>query len=164
LCQGGSVFDPQRRVTIWSDEISLRRIRLADGALEELIHWPSTPRTGTTDEVHYSFCYPAAALMGWDASHKLRIAISLVKSLQTTQTLWSERGQNDAPSFKYYNPGYSEGHLNAARVRGILRRFRGVEMTMSQLMFSVTGRNRRAILSRLNRPEQTLGLDRSYLQ
>jgi hypothetical protein len=120
LCMGGSIFDPPRRVTIWSDEISLRRIRLADGVIEELIHWSSTPRTGTTSEEHYSFCYPAAAVMDWDESHRLRIAISLVESLQTTQTLWSEGGHNDAPGFKYYNPGYSEAQLNVARVHGNL--------------------------------------------
>jgi hypothetical protein len=120
LCEGGGVFGPSHRVTVWSDEISLRRIRLADGVTEELMHWRSTPRTGTTSEVYNSFCYPAAAVMDWVANHKLRIAISLVESLQTTEALWSEGESNGAPSFKYYNPGYAEGHLNVARVHGNL--------------------------------------------
>jgi hypothetical protein len=140
LCEGGSVFDPSHRVTIWSDEISLRRIRLADGITEELIRWPSTPQTGTTREVYEAFCYPAAAVMDWVGSHQLRIAISLVESLQTTQALWFEGGRNDAPSFKYYNPGYAEGHLNVARVHGNLEMvpLRGDDYTAAYVLYDWT--------------------------
>jgi hypothetical protein len=119
ICEGGGPFGPSRRVRIWSDEVSLRRIRLSDGETEELIHWPSTPQTGATREPYTSFCYPAAAEMDW-VGGKLRIAISLVESSQTTEILWSEGAHYDAPRFKDSNPGGGLGQLNVARVHGNL--------------------------------------------
>jgi hypothetical protein len=106
LCGGCGVFDLPLRDTVWSDEISLRRIRLADAFTEELIHWPSTPRTGTTsDDVHFSFCYPAGAVMRWDTNHTLRIWISLTEGLQTTAATWVEGKHNEVTSFSNQNPG-----------------------------------------------------------
>ncbi len=41
--------------TVWSDEVTLRHIRLSDGLIETLIHWPSTPRAGVTADAHQGF-------------------------------------------------------------------------------------------------------------
>jgi len=109
------------RVTVWSDEVSLRRIRLSDGLIEQLIYWPSTPRTGNTTTTYAApFCFPATAVMDWREAPRLRISISLNESFLTTGTAWAEGAHVDAPAFKSDNPGYSDGNLNLGRVHGNL--------------------------------------------
>jgi hypothetical protein len=103
-------------VNIWSDELTLQRVRLSDGVSELLIRWPSTPESGKENEAYSDFSFPATASMYWLEPTKLRIGISLNETLQTTETVWTEGLRNPLSSFNFDNPGYGSGRLNVCSV------------------------------------------------